>query len=200
MERNDRDQAGEVRLVTSEDFGIPRPGMTIDPERTAIVVTDPQNDFLSPDGVTWGVVGESVTENRTVENLELLFQAAQTYGVPVFVSPHYYYPHDHDWQFEGALETLMHDIQMFDRKGALHDGRLRGLRRRLARALQAVHRGRRRTIVGHQSRTRSTAPRRTTWSCSCASAASIKRRSSAACPRTFAPSRTCASSSSRDSR
>jgi hypothetical protein len=27
---------------------------------TAIVVTDPQNDFLSIDGVVWGVVGENV--------------------------------------------------------------------------------------------------------------------------------------------
>jgi nicotinamidase-related amidase len=37
----------------------------------------------------------------------------------VFVSPHYYYPTDHGWQFEGALEKLMHKIGMFDRKGAL---------------------------------------------------------------------------------
>ncbi|MFQ5652660.1 MAG: cysteine hydrolase, partial [bacterium] len=37
---------------------LPNPGMQIDPERTALVITDPQNDFLSPDGVTWGVVGK----------------------------------------------------------------------------------------------------------------------------------------------
>jgi nicotinamidase-related amidase len=37
----------------------------------------------------------------------------------VFVSPHYYYPTDHGWKFEGALEKLMHKIGMFDRKGAL---------------------------------------------------------------------------------
>jgi len=37
---------------------------------TAIVITDPQNDFLSPEGVTWGVVGQSVTDNNTVENIE----------------------------------------------------------------------------------------------------------------------------------
>ena len=44
---------------------LPNPGVEIDPERTALVITDPQNDFLSPEGVTWGVVGESVTENNT---------------------------------------------------------------------------------------------------------------------------------------
>lgn len=86
---------------------------------TALVVTDPQNDFLSPDGVTWGMVGESVTENNTVENIESLFRAAKANDVPVFISPHYYYPTDHGWKFEGTLEKAMHDIHMFDRKGAL---------------------------------------------------------------------------------
>lgn len=94
-------------------------GLRFDDGRTALVITDPQVDFLSPDGVTWGVVGESVTENGTVQNLEELFKGAKQNGLPVFVSPHYYYPHDHDWQFQGTLEKLMHDIGMFDRKDAL---------------------------------------------------------------------------------
>jgi nicotinamidase-related amidase len=86
---------------------------------TALVITDPQNDFLSPDGVTWGLVGNSVTENNTVANIGSLLQAAKASGMPVFVSPHYYYPTDKDWQFGGAVEQLMHDINMFDRTGAL---------------------------------------------------------------------------------
>ena len=99
---------------------LPDPGVEIDPSRAALVVTDPQNDFLSPDGVTWGVVGKSVTKNGTVGNLEKLFKAAKAHGLPVFVSPHYYYPTDHGWHFEGALEALMHKIGMFDRKDALN--------------------------------------------------------------------------------
>jgi nicotinamidase-related amidase len=98
---------------------LPDPGMQIDPARTAVLITDPQNDFLSPEGVTWGVVGNSVTENNTVENIEKLMKAAKATGLPLFISPHYYYPTDHGWQFEGALEKLMHNIGMFDRKGAL---------------------------------------------------------------------------------
>ena len=98
---------------------LPDPGMAIDPATTAIVVTDPQNDFLSPDGVAWGVVGESVTENHTVENIGALLKAAKAGGYQVFISPHYYYPTDHGWKFEGALEALMHHIRMFDRKSAL---------------------------------------------------------------------------------
>jgi nicotinamidase-related amidase len=98
---------------------LPDPGMEIDHERTAIVITDPQNDFLSPDGVTWGVVGESVTENNTIENLERLMRAAKEGGYALFVSPHYYYPTDHGWKFGGALEVLMHNIGMFDRVSPL---------------------------------------------------------------------------------
>jgi nicotinamidase-related amidase len=98
---------------------LPDPGMEIVTGRTALVVTDPQNDFLSPDGVAWGVVGNSVTENNTVENIDSLFKVAKATDMPVFISPHYYYPTDHGWQFEGALEKLMHTIGMFDRKGPL---------------------------------------------------------------------------------
>ncbi|MDA2921001.1 cysteine hydrolase, partial [Desulfobacterota bacterium AH_259_B03_O07] len=94
-------------------MALPNPGMEIDKEQTALVITDPQNDFLSPDGATWGVVGKSVTENNTVKNIETLFKSAKKNGILVFISPHYYYPTDHGWKFEGALEKLMHDIHMF---------------------------------------------------------------------------------------
>lgn len=98
---------------------LPDPGFVID-KTTAIVITDPQNDFLSPDGVTWGVVGESVTKNGTVDNLETMFKLAKANGIQVFISPHYYYKHDHTWEFEGALETLMHNINMFERGDQLN--------------------------------------------------------------------------------
>lgn len=97
---------------------LPNPGLLID-DRTALVIIDPQIDFLSPKGVSWGVVGENVTENGTVGNIEALFKAAKSADLPVFISPHYYYPHDHGWQFEGTLERLMHDIGMFDRPDPL---------------------------------------------------------------------------------
>ena len=108
------------------DAPIPRPGMELTPGAVALVVVDPQNDFLSPEGVAWGVVGESVTENGTIENLEKLFATAKDTALPVFISPHYYYHHDHQWKFEGALEKLMHQIGMFDREGPLKVSDLEG--------------------------------------------------------------------------
>ncbi|MEE8303777.1 MAG: cysteine hydrolase [Candidatus Tectomicrobia bacterium] len=94
--------------------------MDINKNDTAVLVTDPQNDFLSEQGVTWQLVGDSVRENKTVENIERLFQVAKSNGYEVFISPHYYYPTDHGWKFEGTLEKVMHEINMFDRQGALN--------------------------------------------------------------------------------
>jgi len=107
-----------VASVTTMFAQLPDPGFTVD-ENTAIVITDPQNDFLSPDGAAWGVVGQSVTDNNTVDNIEELFKVAKQKGITVLVSPHYYFKHDHSWQIEGALEVLMHKLGMFDREGAL---------------------------------------------------------------------------------
>jgi nicotinamidase-related amidase len=93
--------------------------MNINNKDTAVLLTDVQNDFLSEQGVTWGLVGESVKENKTVENIERLFKAAKANGFEVFISPHYYYPTDRGWKFGGTIENVMHDIKMFDRSGAL---------------------------------------------------------------------------------
>jgi hypothetical protein len=55
---------------------------TIDIQRTdtAVVFIDPQNDVLSEKGANWATVGASLTENRTVENMERIFKAAKANG------------------------------------------------------------------------------------------------------------------------
>lgn len=98
---------------------LPRTGMKLDITRAALVVIDPQIDFMSPKGKAWPVVGESVTEQKMVPNLLRLFQAAKRADITVAVSPHYYYPHDYKWQFQGAAEIFQHAIRLFDRPGAL---------------------------------------------------------------------------------
>jgi len=98
---------------------LPKTDMPVSLDGTALVVTDPQIDFLSPKGVTWGVVGKSVERHNTVENIGRLLKTAKAKGMTVAISPHYYYPTDHGWRFGGPLEKLMHKIGMFDRKGPL---------------------------------------------------------------------------------
>jgi nicotinamidase-related amidase len=93
--------------------------MNINNKDTAVLLTDVQNDFLSEQGVTWELVGNSVKENKTVENIERLSKTAKVSGFEVFISPHYYYPTDRGWKFGGTIENVMHDIKMFDRSGAL---------------------------------------------------------------------------------
>src|SRR5271168_1335923 len=81
--------------------------MKVHKNDTALVVIDPQNDVLSEKGVSWPLVGASVKENNTVENLARLFQAAKDQSFGVFISPHYLYPFDQAWQFAGAVEKGM---------------------------------------------------------------------------------------------
>ena len=93
--------------------------MDINKADTALVVIDPQNDVLSEAGVSWALVGESVRENRTVENIERLFRAAKGRGLGVFISPHYLYPQDQAWRFGGAAERMMLEGKEFFRPGPL---------------------------------------------------------------------------------
>ena len=110
--------AADDKYATPLDSALPSSEMQLDLERAALVVTDPQIDFLSPKGVTWELVGNSVEEHGAVGNIGRLFAAAKEAGITVAVSPHYYYPTDHGWRFEGALEKVMHTIGMFDRPSA----------------------------------------------------------------------------------
>jgi nicotinamidase-related amidase len=111
--------AGTDKYAPPEKSALPPSDMTLDLARTGLLITDPQIDFLTPKGVTWGLVGESVTEQNTVPNIGRLMETAKQVGMEVFISPHYYFPTDHGWQFEGALEKVMHNLGMFDRVGPL---------------------------------------------------------------------------------
>jgi nicotinamidase-related amidase len=98
---------------------LPSTNFQLDPARAALVLTDPQIDFLSPEGVSWPVFGGSITDNDTVAHIGQLLDAAKAAELTVAVSPHYYYPSDHAWQFGGPLEVFMHQVNMFGRTDAL---------------------------------------------------------------------------------
>lgn len=106
------------KYSTPASSALPPSDMHLDLHRTALVVTDPQIDFLSPKSVIWELVGDSVTELNTVANLDRLFAASKKAGIVVAISPHYYYPTDKGWRFEGALEKVMHETGMFNRRSA----------------------------------------------------------------------------------
>jgi nicotinamidase-related amidase len=94
--------------------------MDINKHDTAVVFIDPQNEVLSEKGLAWGSVGDSVKENKTVENMERIFKAAKQNGFEVFISPHYFFPTDPGWKFNGPLETDEAENKMFARSGRLN--------------------------------------------------------------------------------
>ena len=63
---------------------------------------------------------ESLREIDTIANIERIFKAAKAHGFEVFISPHYFYPTDKGWKFNGPLETDEATSGMFARKGILN--------------------------------------------------------------------------------
>jgi nicotinamidase-related amidase len=94
--------------------------MNIDKHDTAVVLIDPQNEVLDERSLAWPLVRESLQENHTIENMERLFKAAKAHGFEVFISPHYFYPTDKGWQFNGPLETDEATSGMSARTGILN--------------------------------------------------------------------------------
>jgi nicotinamidase-related amidase len=113
------DEMPNDRYADPINPALPKVPFNLNVSRAALVVTDPQIDFLSPNGATWAVFQESITEQQTVPNLRRLFVAAKGAGIPVVISPHYYYPHDHKWDFSAPGEALMHKLRMFNRRDPL---------------------------------------------------------------------------------
>jgi nicotinamidase-related amidase len=96
------------------------PEMRLNATATALVFTDLHNDYLSPSGKAFPLIKDSLARNNTAENIERLLRAARTAGLKVFVSPHYYYPHDHKWVAPTTpLEDLGHQIGLLDRRDPL---------------------------------------------------------------------------------
>jgi hypothetical protein len=46
-------------------------GVDIDAEGTALLITDPQVDFLKPESVVWDKIGETVEENAVALSNEV---------------------------------------------------------------------------------------------------------------------------------
>jgi len=80
--------------------------MNIDKNDTAVVLIDPQNEVLHETGRAWPLVHESLRENNTIENMERIFKAAKAQGFEVFISPHYFYPTDKGWKFNGPSKPM----------------------------------------------------------------------------------------------
>ena len=91
---------------------------SIDSSSTALLVIDPQNDFLAESGVVWDLVGEGVVKNQVVDKLSKLIAKAKESGVEVFYSPHYYDKEFEAWKDNNPIDSLMFERKMFDRSSS----------------------------------------------------------------------------------
>jgi nicotinamidase-related amidase len=112
--------AKEIGTAANDETASTQPSaLTLDKSDTAVVFIDPQNDVLSETGLSWPLVRESLKENNTIENMERIFKASKSLGFEVFISPHYFFPTDKGWRFNGPLESDEARTNLFARKGRL---------------------------------------------------------------------------------
>lgn len=95
---------------------MPRATVEIDLSKTALFVTDPQNDFLSEKSPAWALVGPTVTRNKVVEKEKMLKALGNELGIPLFYSTHMYTPKDFEqWPKKplNGIDKVMFDNKMF---------------------------------------------------------------------------------------
>jgi nicotinamidase-related amidase len=94
------------------------PEMQLDKSRTALVLTDIQNEFLEPaTGTYYELIEHSLKKRNVVENTEALLKTAQEHGYYIIHSPHWYYPTDLQWSVPpGAIADYLGGIGFCGRK------------------------------------------------------------------------------------
>ncbi len=105
--------ANAADYVYKQNF-MPKETVKIDLAKTAMFVTDPQNDFLSKESPAWGLVGPTVIKHKVVEKEKTLKALAKKLGIPVFYSTHMYTPQDFaNWKSLNGIDKIMFENKMF---------------------------------------------------------------------------------------
>ncbi len=85
-------------------------------DRTALLVIDPVNDFLSDGGAAWDLTKNTVKMNNVVENIRLAVDGAREQGILVFWGPMAYTEEDYaneQLQRRSGINRLMFERKMF---------------------------------------------------------------------------------------
>jgi ureidoacrylate peracid hydrolase len=80
--------------------------MTYDPQRTALLVIDPYNDFISEGGKVWDRIKGVADANNCVPNMLQVLNAARSSGLRVFYALHHRYrPGDYEtWKYIAPIQ------------------------------------------------------------------------------------------------
>ena len=82
----------------------------------ALLIIDPVNDFLSPEGAAWELTKSTVELNKVVPNLKRLMEGARQRGIPVLIGPMAYTEADYSdrkWQRRSGINRIMFERKMF---------------------------------------------------------------------------------------
>lgn len=84
-------------------------------ERTAVLITDPQNDFLREDGKLYSLLADNLKVLNTINNIESLMKSAKNAGVLLAVDPLVYTSLDSTWTNAGVLQKQLLSMQALHR-------------------------------------------------------------------------------------
>ena len=105
------DKEGKATYLPKEEDGISFP-----PNRTALLVIDPVNDFLSEGGADWEMTKTTVEMNDVIGNLERVIEGAQKRSIHVLFGPMAYteedYANEHLHRRSG-INRYMFEKKMF---------------------------------------------------------------------------------------
>lgn len=90
--------------------------LSLDKASTAVVITDPQNEFLHKEGKLYPLLKDNMAALGTAKNIEKLMAKATRVGVTLAVDPLVYSELDAQWQNPGALQAQLLEM------GALQKG------------------------------------------------------------------------------
>ncbi len=91
-------------------------GRTFDPARTALLVIDPVNDFLSEDGAAWELTESTVEKHDVIGHLRQLIDGAREQGIPVMYGPMAYTSSDYTddaLHRRTGINRIMFEREMF---------------------------------------------------------------------------------------
>ncbi len=90
--------------------------ITYDKERTALLLIDPYNDFISEGGKAWGRIREVAEANNCVPHMLEVLNAARQAGLRVVYSLHHRYrPGDYEtWKYIAPIQKAAWDRKVFE--------------------------------------------------------------------------------------
>ncbi|WP_397448228.1 isochorismatase family cysteine hydrolase [Pseudomonas sp. NA-150] len=84
-------------------------------KQTAILLTDPYNDFMTPGGKLYDAIKDVATANNMFAHLRQILDASRAAGIQVFILPHHR-AHEGDykgWKNANPSQKHSHEIQAF---------------------------------------------------------------------------------------